>query len=841
MIIQRLKIYGYGKWSDQQFELDESIQVIMGPNEAGKSTIVDFIKSILFGFPTAKQATHGQFIPKDGSKFGGELFFREAGHDYRIVRTKGTHGGKVSFYDLTADIELTKADFEELLSPITRQVYDNLFYFGEYVQKELYGLNKDKLRSRIQQIGVAGSDQLIDINEDFEKQAEHFFAKRGTKRVINKKLTEYDKLSARVEEAKSNFSEYELLTRQVTDLNSVNSEKRASLKEKQSKLSMLQSQASLVPLLSELNSIPEISEHQLKQGFSEKDHNQVNEYLAEKNSLSKEVDRVKKQIDDPKMTVSLSPAASFYRQNLDKIDSLYNQTTDVQEQISQLNYSQQMIENNQGKINSLKQSNNLTDPLPKPFDDQTKANVANWLKRESQIEAAQASVPDVKTSMTINPVMMGISVIILVVGLLMSSIAVKIGGIVVAAAISYFFGINRQASQDIPDYTEELADLEKKLTRVRQTHNLNQIDSADWLNIQPALYQITELNKEIAESSTVVEQLKSSVNDYFMQWDFANDWLAGFSNGDANIKLNTIRDSVTRWRQDSNHSLNTESQVNTLKGVLTNNQENLEQVEQKLAKILSTRHMNNAADFETEYTRQQQLTKQFNRRQQLVDQIEASKVQVDLNTDLTEIQQSIDSLKVKINSLRNDLSQGETQATESETKLAHLIRDGEYHELQQQQANLQAEILEDVHTYVSLLMGSEFISKVLDLASKGRLPKVINQATDYFGILTNHHYDKLNFDAELTVTANDGMIFAINELSRGTLEQLYLSLVLAMAVNFADEYQMPIIIDDGFVNFDVNRRNNAYELLNQVAKHTQVIYLTANQYSDNLELPVINL
>ncbi|GAY72812.1 ATP-binding protein [Lentilactobacillus kosonis] len=83
--------------------------------------------------------------------------------------------------------------------------------------------------------------------------------------------------------------------------------------------------------------------------------------------------------------------------------------------------------------------------------------------------------------------------------------------------------------------------------------------------------------------------------------------------------------------------------------------------------------------------------------------------------------------------------------------------------------------------------------------------------------------------------------FDINELSRGTLEQLYLALVLSMAVNFADTYAMPIIIDDGFVNFDQQRRQNAYQLLTKVAERTQVIYLTANQPEDNVELAQLKI
>lgn len=202
MIIQKLEIYGYGKWSDQTIELNAPIQIIVGANEAGKSTIVDFIKSILFGFQSSRQAVHGKYIPKDGSKYGGELYFEENGQRYRVIRTKGTHGGKVKFFNLTNETELTKTDFEELIAPIDRNIYDNLFYFGEYSQSDLYKMDIDELRQRIQELGVTGASQLFDLSADFESQASGMFAKKGTKRKINQELRDYDQLSERVQEAK---------------------------------------------------------------------------------------------------------------------------------------------------------------------------------------------------------------------------------------------------------------------------------------------------------------------------------------------------------------------------------------------------------------------------------------------------------------------------------------------------------------------------------------------------------------------------------------------------------------------------------------------------------------
>ncbi|AIM10347.1 hypothetical protein BAHan_1151 [Bacillus anthracis] len=52
--MEKLYIYGYGKLENVEIDLS-MLTVLYGENEAGKSTIRSFMKSILFGFPTRGQ------------------------------------------------------------------------------------------------------------------------------------------------------------------------------------------------------------------------------------------------------------------------------------------------------------------------------------------------------------------------------------------------------------------------------------------------------------------------------------------------------------------------------------------------------------------------------------------------------------------------------------------------------------------------------------------------------------------------------------------------------------------------------------------------------------------
>ena len=56
MKIEKLNIYGFGKHENVTMDFGPGITVLYGLNEAGKTTIQQFILHILFGFPQRNSA-----------------------------------------------------------------------------------------------------------------------------------------------------------------------------------------------------------------------------------------------------------------------------------------------------------------------------------------------------------------------------------------------------------------------------------------------------------------------------------------------------------------------------------------------------------------------------------------------------------------------------------------------------------------------------------------------------------------------------------------------------------------------------------------------------------------
>lgn len=109
------------------------------------------------------------------------------------------------------------------------------------------------------------------------------------------------------------------------------------------------------------------------------------------------------------------------------------------------------------------------------------------------------------------------------------------------------------------------------------------------------------------------------------------------------------------------------------------------------------------------------------------------------------------------------------------------------------------------------------------------LTRVIHQTTVYFKELTDYRYERLFIPEEekqLLVETADHTRYAVNELSQGTINQLYISLRLAISEVMNEKQSLPFIIDDAFVHFDAKRTERILEILQKQSENHQIILFT---------------
>lgn len=208
MKIKEIRIYGYGKLENVVIKNLDTLTVFYGENEAGKSTIMSFIHSILFGFPTKQQTELQRYEPKFHSKYGGMLIieFPEIGI-VSIERVKGK---------ATGDVTVTLPDgttgeenvLKELLYNMDRQTFRSIYSFNIHEIQDVQKLDNSDMNRFLFSSGAVGTDKLMTVETILQKELEDRFKRRGQKPLLNVLLTDIRKSDEQLRKAKQNNEQY---------------------------------------------------------------------------------------------------------------------------------------------------------------------------------------------------------------------------------------------------------------------------------------------------------------------------------------------------------------------------------------------------------------------------------------------------------------------------------------------------------------------------------------------------------------------------------------------------------------------------------------------------------
>lgn len=210
LIIKEIHIYGYGKFENFIINNINSLQVIFGENEAGKSTIMSFIHSIFFGFPLKNQSEL-RYEPKHHGKYGGKIILHhEKFGNIQIERVKGKAVGDVTVIlenGTTGDEELLL----EIIDHIDKSFFQSIYSFNIHGLQHVHKVKQEDLSRFLFSAGAIGSNRIFETEKTLQKELENLFKKQGMKPLLNEKLRGLKELELKVQEAKKNISQYENL------------------------------------------------------------------------------------------------------------------------------------------------------------------------------------------------------------------------------------------------------------------------------------------------------------------------------------------------------------------------------------------------------------------------------------------------------------------------------------------------------------------------------------------------------------------------------------------------------------------------------------------------------
>lgn len=159
-------ISGFGKFHDKSISFEDGLNIIYGKNEAGKSTLHTFIRSMLFGMErlrgrAAKTDSYSQFLPwENKGGYEGRLRLEKDGKVYRIERNfQNSKEFVIVDETLGREIEPTRAFMDSLLNGLSETAYINTISIGQLKSATDAGMVAE-LRNYIANLNTSGNMAL---------------------------------------------------------------------------------------------------------------------------------------------------------------------------------------------------------------------------------------------------------------------------------------------------------------------------------------------------------------------------------------------------------------------------------------------------------------------------------------------------------------------------------------------------------------------------------------------------------------------------------------------------------------------------------------------------------
>lgn len=213
MRIEEIRVDGYGHLTRTHLTVADGFVCVDGPNEAGKSTLLAFVRGVLFGFKSALTKASGgadlrsaPYDPTSGGRKGGSLTVRIDEKDgetrrYRFTRiAAGRKDGDLVIRDETSGVEMKGEDAERLrrqiLGHIDTSVFNAVFAIGTDELHAVDTLDEESVHAVLFTADAGIASGLAKEMEDLKKAAETLYKKGGSKQKIadiNRQLKELAK------------------------------------------------------------------------------------------------------------------------------------------------------------------------------------------------------------------------------------------------------------------------------------------------------------------------------------------------------------------------------------------------------------------------------------------------------------------------------------------------------------------------------------------------------------------------------------------------------------------------------------------------------------------------
>lgn len=903
-------IDGYGKFNNRDFVFEPGFNLFLGPNEAGKTTMMSFLRTIFFGFPGRRDAS-GRYEPLAGGIHGGRLELETSDKKTFSVSLKPGRTLTGELIILNGDGselsgESAKKTLQALLHSVSENIYKTVFAFSLTELQQLDSLENEEINAHIYSAGTGiGDVTLPDILKTVEEEKNKIYKPGGTAQIVPKIIKELDMIRYEIsdikkyqERYKSTIKEIETLRQEQTRLSHVIDNKRRE-KEKASRLKAGRDNVNeLNEIKKQISSLPSVIEEFPLDGAGRLD--KLEERLTERkeelqecknqiSNLSTQTDSIcidNKVLEAEAMITSLAEDRSAEIENIKRKDeivsSIISLRTDVSNAIADIGTDwdeDRVITIDVGKEAS-ENIRVLTEGLSTAQVNVEKAeNILVQEKRNKEessreFQAFSHNLETLKPESRLKYLLIFGMPFVVILGILfwttlkpISGIIVVILGFIAIAFYCFYYKTPKfcpdESKEQLPDILgarkksiekaeKSLIDAKDKYQRalekwqgwLRDNGFSTYLDRNGIFDLIESVRKARELIRKKEEAEKKLQHVEERAHTYLGRVNDALKLcnLKTTSLDNISQSIHKLDDTLKKQKGLKEKKEHLEERIRELETRGKTIQDIINDLENNIQNLIVEGGVRNAEEFRKHSTVVQKRERLMERKNTLeiqlarligsAPEIEKFKEEVTAETDPMTTDQSIEKLESEITQLEGELSGITQNIGAKKNQISELEKNERLGGLRLEEENLKARLQEAISEWSVNALCHKLLNDAMAVYERERQPLVLKHAGKYLDKITEGRYVRVIKKAEgnkLVVETPGGLQKSVTALSRGTAEQLYLSMRLAFIKEYANRVgTLPLIVDDILVNFDPQRAKTTIRLLNEISKENQIIMFTCH-------------
>ncbi len=796
MKLKELNLVSFGKFEEERINFEDGLNIIYGENESGKTTIHNFIDGMFYGFlrPYVTRryyrVEYEKYRPWGRELYKGILRFSKGDVEYRIERDFGR--GQVKVYedltgkDITKDIDTGERVKVHLpgvhFFDFNTTVYNNtvsIKQLGNRIDSDLATEVKDRLAN----ISTSLDDNISvkDAISQLEKQLETIGTEKAFTRPYGKAIKSLDKLK---EERKEILQKQEKYNENIDQSNIMKEE----ITNKKLKIQELE------------NALEKAEMFQTKRIYEEG--------VSIKKEL-KIIDKEIKKLEDYSQ-LSFDEYTMGLRMNNNR-ENLQREIVDLSARIDSIVYELKDIETkkNGGIVRGIK--------VEELYEDISHYNELDEEKNElimgsqkNRLELLNSQLKDMREKSNRSRIQR-ITLILLVIGSLGLGL-INPFIILLAlpfAGLAFYVGkTNKKHGEDIEKLKQEIE--KNQLEEERKSDKIQKIDK----------YQNNIMTKYNCSSKLELHRLYDDIRLQFMNQRDMEEKTQRLKEEMADIQaslkskrkkeqelieninllmeknksktLDEFKEGLEKKRIYDNLIKDRDSKIEVLDNLLSNM--TLEELEDKINHY-DEEYFKDARDID---------------KNMIMDQIKKEKELFSIMTnDFARLEERIDNLNQKVKEL--------VVIEEEIQRFEKLIQDFE-------------------DRIKSINIAKEAIEKISEEIHGQFAPAINKKVSQVIHQVTNGKYNQIRINDELNIAIENPItkeIIDIDNLSGGTIDQLYFALRFSI-INSIEESNLPLILDDCFIQYDNERLKNILKFLGEIGDRKQILLFTCHRREEEI-------